>query len=273
MILKTLVENTSTSPKYKHKHGLCFYIQTQRHKILFDLGPGRLFLENAEKMGIDISDIDTVFISHGHIDHAGALKIFLQNNSTAKIYIRETAFQNHFTKILGLEINVGIDPSFKHHPQIVLTDNYKVIDEELTLFSNVEEHELRSLSNRALYTKTSDGCQLDDFSHEQSLIISENTHKILVAGCSHTGIINIKKKAGELTSPAPSIIISGFHLYNPVSRKTECEDLIREIAHRLDDQTTHYYTCHCTGKKAFAILKEVLSHRITYLSTGSILEI
>lgn len=74
MIIKVLVENTAISEEYGKIHGLCLYIETEKHKILFDLGPDKLFLENAEKMGVKIEEIDTVVISHGHYDHgAGAV--------------------------------------------------------------------------------------------------------------------------------------------------------------------------------------------------------
>jgi len=59
----TLVENTSISTDYAHKHGLCLYIETTNHKILFDLGSNGLFLENAKKLGVNIAEIDTVIIS------------------------------------------------------------------------------------------------------------------------------------------------------------------------------------------------------------------
>ena len=61
-----LVENTSISKDYKSKHGLCLYIETKKHKLLFDLGSNSLFLGNAVKLDVDISDIDSVIISHGH---------------------------------------------------------------------------------------------------------------------------------------------------------------------------------------------------------------
>ena len=83
MIIKVLVENTAISEEYGKIHGLCLYIETEKHKILFDLGPDKLFLENAEKMGVKIEEIDTVVISHGHYDHGGALGLFLRHNHRA----------------------------------------------------------------------------------------------------------------------------------------------------------------------------------------------
>lgn len=72
MKLQVLVENTSNSKTYHCVHGLSLYIETDRHKLLFDLGPGKVFFKNALKMNIDLRAVDTVVISHGHKDHGGA---------------------------------------------------------------------------------------------------------------------------------------------------------------------------------------------------------
>lgn len=95
--LTALVENTTSSPLYDCKHGLCIYIETAKHKILFDVGPNDLFVKNAEKMGIDLKAVDTVVISHGHYDHGGGLAKLLEINKTAKVYVRENGFVPYFS--------------------------------------------------------------------------------------------------------------------------------------------------------------------------------
>ena len=81
--------------------------QTVRHKILLDTGASDVFIRNAEQLGIDLSDVDYVFISHGHSDHAGGLRYFLegihviahipQTNPMPKgnrnLYVQITVFQ------------------------------------------------------------------------------------------------------------------------------------------------------------------------------------
>ena len=267
MKVKVLVENTSVSSKYKSKHGLCLYIQTAKHKILFDLGSNGLFLENARKLGVNIAEIDTVVISHGHVDHAGALSLFLQNNHSAKIYVRESAFDRHYTKVLGLPFSVGLDRALKNNKQLVFTNETEVIDDELTLFSDVEPKELTSSSNRALLSEIDGKKQIDNFLHEQNLLITEGNKAVLFAGCAHAGIVNIKARAEQLTN-AHLKIIGGFHLYNPISKKHESKELVDKIAERLDDRETHYYTCHCTGQWAYGIMKERLKDNLQHLSTG-----
>ena len=273
MKVKVLVENTSVSSKIKSKHGLCLYIQTAKHKILFDLGPNGLFLENARKMGVNIADIDTVVISHGHVDHAGALSLFLQNNHLAKIYIRESAFDRHYTKVLGAPFSVGLDRSLRENKQIIFTDSVEVIDDELTLFSDVQSKELTSRSNLALLAEINGKKQIDNFTHEQNLLITEGNKAVLFAGCAHTGIVNIKARAEQLTNGKPLEIIGGFHLYNPISKKHESKELVDKIAERLNDGGTCYYTCHCTGQWAYGIMKETLKDNLEHLSTGKEIEI
>lgn len=273
MKIIVLVENTSSSPKYKCKHGLSLYIETPNHKMLFDLGSDKLFLKNAKKLGVDISSIDTVLISHGHKDHGGALNLFLQENRTAKVYVRKSAFQPYYTKFFGIPVNVGLDSSLKSHPQIILTDKKLVIDDELTLFSNVSEKKYLPVSNNSLFIKKGKDIKLDNFEHEQHLLIKKNDKHTLIAGCAHSGIVNIQNQAHKLLKKELDLIVSGFHLFNPISKKGESENLISEIAKYFEKHNTKYYTCHCTGQKAFNILKQNLGEQISYLSTGSILKI
>ena len=70
-----MVENTTTCD-LEAMHGLSLYIETKNHKLLFNLGPDQTVFENAKKKGIDLQEVDTVVISHGHNDHGGALEQF-----------------------------------------------------------------------------------------------------------------------------------------------------------------------------------------------------
>lgn len=264
----TLVENTSISPDYLHKHGLSLYIETSNHKILFDLGSNGLFLENAKKLGVNIAEIDTVIISHGHADHGGALARFFEVNHIAKVYIRENAFDKHKIKVMGMLFDVGLDESLKKHPQLVLTDSRTVIDDELMLFSDIDTHKFPTKANKKLYAQVDGRMIVDDFTHEQNLIITEGDKKTLFAGCAHAGIVNIKDKAEKIIGGKLNSVIGGFHLYNPTSRKRENDELIYGIADRLNNGTTMYYTCHCTGKNVYEIMKKTLGDKIEYISTG-----
>ena len=76
MKIVTLMEDTPGKQQCYFEHGLSLYIETRKHRLLFDTGASQKTIENAVKMGIDLTKIDTVIISHGHYDHAGGLLDF-----------------------------------------------------------------------------------------------------------------------------------------------------------------------------------------------------
>ncbi|WP_352416950.1 MBL fold metallo-hydrolase [Clostridium tertium] len=274
MVITTLVENTSLLKEFKCKHGLSLHIKTNKHNILFDLGSNGLFIENAIKLNIDISDVDILVISHGHKDHGGALKLFLQHNSKAKIYINKDAFNKYYTSVLGaLKFYVGLDDRLQFNERIIFTENIFEIDEDICIFSNVPKKYETSNLNDSLFIKIDGKYYKDDFTHEQSLLIRENDKYILIAGCAHKGIVNIIDKAEEIMDSNLSTVIGGFHLFNPVNKKSESLEFISDIAKNLNNKNTIFYTCHCTGNKAFYILKENLKDKIMYLSTGQVIEL
>ena len=264
MKITALVEN-QTKCELKAKHGLSLYIQTQRHNILFDLGSDNTLFENAKIRDINLSNIDIVIISHGHIDHGGSLNRFLKINSKAKLYVQRTAFEPHFSKMFFINISIGLDKNIKAHPQIILVDGDYQIDEELSLFSVSETDKCYSSANHALY----DSKGRDSFLHEHNLIIKENK-VTLIMGCGHCGIVNIMKKAQAYQ---PKICVGGFHLFNPLTKKTVPTTVLKDISKELLVYSqTQFYTCHCTGTKAFQYLSQQLPN-LSYLSCGEEIEI
>ncbi len=273
MIIKTLAENEAVSAGFKTEHGLSLYIETNQHKILFDLGQSGLFLENARKMQVDITEVDLVVISHGHYDHGGGIKEFLNENTHAKIYLHKKAFENHFARRSDSLAYIGLNQELKDHSRIVLVDDYLRIDKELELFSAVRGRELYSTANQVLLMQAGEEVIEDRFEHEQNLIITEDSKLVLVAGCAHNGIVNIVKRMLEIKNRNADYVMGGFHLYNPQTKQSEDEDLIKSIGWFLVQTGSQYYTCHCTGSEAFEHLKAIMHDKIEYSATGRVIEI
>ncbi len=264
MKITSLVEN-QTKSELKTTHGLSLFIETDNHKILFDLGPDNTLFDNAKTRGIDLSEVDTVIISHGHSDHGGALEVFLEMNTKAKVYVQKKAFLPHFGKFLIFKKNIGLNEKLQNHPQIVLVDGDYQIDNELLLFTVATTKKCHSKANDSLYQEG----QKDEFLHEQNLIISENKIS-LIMGCGHTGVVNILEKAAKFN---PLFCIGGYHLFNPARKKTEPDTLLNAIINELQKyKDIKFYTCHCTGEKAFKFLSERMPNMF-YLSCGDTIEI
>ena len=263
-----LLENTLQSSKLKCKHGLSLYSETQKHKILFDMGPNALFVKNAEKLGVDISEIDIAVISHGHVDHCGGLKYFLEKNQKAKIYIRPQAIEKHYVKVLGIPFYAGIDDRLNFTDRFIFTADEYVIDDEITLFSDVSGQFPLPESDGNLFVKREGKMIADDFCHEQNMIISSGGSRILFCGCAHAGIVNIVNRAKTLVDSAPTAVIGGMHLYEPTKKRYESDEYIADVAAALAKNESSYYACHCTGKKAYEKMKHCLLDRLAYLRTG-----
>ena len=195
MRIINLVENTEGSSGCGVEHGLCFYIETAKHKLLMDTGQTDLLIENAEKLGIDLTLVDTVVLSHGHYDHGGGILPFAQINPTAKIYVPAAAFGEYYSvNKAGEPHYIGLAAEIQELPQVVKVsaeDGIYQIDDELSLFSGIgSEHPIPS-ANRRLKKKSEEGLEQDDFAHEQCLVIKEGVKSILLSGCAHHGILNI----------------------------------------------------------------------------------
>ncbi len=269
MKIITLAENTSVSEEFKNEHGLSLYIETETHKLLFDVGASSLFAENAEKLGIDLSEVDTLVISHGHHDHGGGLKKFLEINDKAAIYINRKAFENHYSKRDQGEVYIGLDQELLSNLRFVFLEDDFVIDDALCIFSNVQGGRCQSTANSDLVMEKDGQLRADDFCHEQNLIIREKNQVVLLAGCAHRGIVNILDHMALNYDMQPTTVIGGFHLYNRSRKKSESKELIESIGNELLMTESRYYTCHCTGEEPYQMLKTMLDDQVNYLATGS----
>lgn len=273
MIVTVLLENTLENELCQHKHGLSLHIQTETHHILFDVGPDDTFIHNAEKLNIDLKKVDTVIISHGHADHGGGLKSFLEMNDHANIYIHQDAFDEHYAKLLKIfKLSVGLDKSLENHQQVILTGNHLDIDDTLMIFSEVSIDAPVPQGNGSLYKRTHTGESHDDFTHEQHLLITENQQTVLFMGCCHRGVTNILKVADAVAKKPIEIAIGGFHLYNPLNKKTD-DALLKTISQAISQRQTKFYTGHCTGSEAMQALKKEFNEQIESLATGKCIDI
>lgn len=273
MIIKTLVENTSISNEYGREHGLSLYIEKQDQKILFDVGASDLFSENAKKMNVNILDVDFLVISHGHYDHGGGLKKFLEENIKAEVFLHQQAFGKHYSKREVSKIEfIGLDEELKNNRQIIFTSDRFFISKGIQLFSNITQNETRPISNRNLLAEYN-GILLDDaFAHEQNLVIEDDGKTLLITGCAHNGIVNIIKHFYKIKGRMPDYVIGGFHLSSS-SAGNESIETIDKIGKYLLETKAMYYTCHCTGIENYNRLKSIMGDNIDYLSTGSVITI
>lgn len=287
MRITVLLENSTPNDRLCSRHGLSLLIEAANKRVLFDMGPDEVFLDNARMLGLDATQTDFAVISHGHFDHGGGLRAFLEatENTTlpAPVYIHERAFEAHRANTpVGLK-DIGIDEALatEYAHRFVLVGDELRIDENLLLFANVEPAELAPKSNVVLleridptsHDEDAAAYQPDAFAHEQSMLITEDGKTTLVTGCSHCGIVNILKKAEALVGGPLHAVVAGFHLMNPSSGDIEDPAVVAQVADFMKQRPTRYFTFHCTGLSAYSMLRDTLGDQVNYLYTGSSIEL
>lgn len=254
MKIVTLMENTACREDLSCEHGLSLYLETENHKILFDAGQSGAFAENAEKLGVDLRQVDFAVLSHGHYDHGGGLQTFLKINGTAPVYASCHAFGLHYSTNGYIGLSLALNASGR-----IVT-----VSQDTGLASGISLRRInRAPMDPAGLTMEEDGIRkIDDFRHEQYLLVEERGRRILISGCSHKGILNI------MEAFRPDILIGGFHFM-----KVEETEKLAAAGRKLLEYDTVYYTGHCTGQRQYDYLKTVMGEKLHYIAAGTVFEI
>lgn len=263
MILRVLMENSADQPAFASEHGLSLYIEACGKRILFDAGQTDAFAANAEQLGVDLAAVDLAILSHGHYDHSGGLRRFLELNDHAPIYMHRRAPEPHYN---GTEKYIGIDPALTASSRIVYTDDALDLGGGLGLCTCNAQIADCPASARGMTVQIGQDYIQDSFEHEQYLIIEENHRRIVVSGCSHKGILNIVRWL------APDVLIGGFH-FMKLDPAGQDRAYLESAAAELLAHDSLYFTGHCTGEAPFAFLKGVMGDRLQPIHAGTTLTI
>lgn len=267
MLIQNLIENSCKIEGLVPEHGLSFYVELNGKKVLFDTGASERFIQNARKLGIDLSQVEILVISHGHYDHTGGIEAFMECNQKADIYMQKAAAGEFYSIRETGNAYIGIPAEVKKSKRIQFLEGDVTIDENLSVFTGVTERKLWPKSNTSLKEMHGGKLVQDAFTHEQNLKITCGKKEILVSGCGHSGIVNIMEKYQQLYGRYPDVVIGGFHLTNPRSGEMD-EELVEQIGRKLLTYGADYYTCHCTGEEAFVSLKQIMGEKLHGISTG-----
>lgn len=248
-----LSDNRTRDPSIATEHGLSILLETDKHRILLDTGASDVFIRNAEKIGYDLNTVDYVFISHGHSDHAGGLRFFMNVNDKAKVIVSPHAISVKFFSERRFLHSITAEWPEDFIDRFLLIDQTGDIDDGIHIITHIPQTHQMPKGNSHLYIEDGDGCYVnDDFRHELALF----TGGLLFTGCAHSGLENILDAC-----PYPvHTVIGGFHLLDD----KESEEELTALAQRLKANypNTQFYTSHCTGDKVFATLKAVMGENI-----------
>lgn len=251
MKLKVLVDNNSYIDQYYlAEPALSFYIEADGKKILFDTGYSDVFLKNAQLMGIDLSGLDAVVISHSHVDHTGGLGPMSEAFDTRALplYAHPESF---IPKRSGSE-NTGAllsEAELSERFQLRLSDKPQYITPNLLYMGAIPrrfDFEAPVMTGEALVN----GQYVPDYDMDDSALVYIGEDGLFViTGCSHAGICNMTEYAKELTGiDKIAGIVGGFHLFKVDER------LERTIDYLESCNIPSLNPCHCVSLHARAAM-------------------
>jgi len=253
MKLTVLIDNNTLIDRYfLGEPGVSYYIEDEDKKILFDVGYSDAFILNAQKMNINLLDIDFVVLSHAHLDHTWGLfpliqlvtEGFIEKHRVKKptLVTHPTTFSTRKFDELAEIGSLVSEEKLTGHFDLQLSRHPVFLTEKLLFLGEIErtnDFEAQEPIGKIL----ENGIEKDDFLIEDSALVYKSPDGLVViTGCSHSGICNILEYAKKVCKEERiHDIIGGFHLQNP-SRKQLQKTI--EYIKSLHPEAVH--ACHCT---------------------------
>lgn len=259
--LRIVVLSTMLAEAGLGEWGFAALVESDGRQILFDTGAHpRTVLDNAKDLGIDLSGIEEVVLSHNHDDHTGGL-LTLRRELGAKspralhrVHVGKGIFWSR-PQAQGREGNPMIEIRRQFEATggtFIEHDGPVQILPGLWLTGPVPRvHPERNWSGRG-QVKKAEGVVEDDIPEDQSLIADTPRGLVLLAGCGHAGIVNTIDYARKVVRPAPlHAAIGGFHLFPATDAHLDWT-----AAKLRDFGLENLIGAHCTGIEAVYHLRE-----------------
>nr|WP_319400517.1 MBL fold metallo-hydrolase [uncultured Carboxylicivirga sp.] len=267
MKIINILENNSIHNKIKCEHGLSTYLEVGQYKIIYDTGQTNKFINNAIELGINLSAIDYVILSHGHYDHTGGLPAFLQINSKAKIILHPNGLRERFSCSSKMIKSNGIPWRLEwqqYKDRILFINETQSLFPGLWIVTQLANNKKPVLNDRLVF-KPNDTYIPDPFEDEIVIVAQENNQTILLTGCAHNGIINILKTTQEtLQIDKYSFVGGGLHL------NSQTDTYIKNLLDNIKPYTIDKWGLnHCTGQNAINIFEQNYPDKVIDFSGGS----
>ena len=250
--------------------GFAALIEADGHRILFDTGerPDTV-LKNAEELGIDLSTVEKVILSHNHFDHTGGLtqlrrRLKIKNaNAVAETHVGDGIFlPRSFAD--GAQVRLPIPEGLVVSMQEV-RDGYESLGGKFVVHTKPHQlypgiwitgpiprvHPEKNWS--PIMEIERGGNRMEDtIPEDQALIINTAKGLVVIAGCGHAGIVNTMEYGRKIVDQdSVHAVLGGFHLLSlPDDKVAWTGKMMHEFG------VEHIQGSHCTGINAVQLLRD-----------------
>lgn len=257
MRLTVLVDNNTLIDRYlQGEPAVCYFVEADGRRILFDTGYSDLFVRNAGRLGIDILGIDDVVLSHGHLDHTWGLFALIRHFTEAgferrpvkkpRLVAHPEALRHQRS---GRIPEVGLPltaETLSRYFDLRLSREPVPLSERLTFLGEIErvhDFEAREPAGAIAGESTPGEGDLPD---DSAIAYRAANGLVVLTGCAHAGICNIVDQARRTTGESRiADIVGGLHLLSPSERR------LRGTIERLRAlRPRKVHACHCTDLRS-----------------------
>lgn len=297
MKLTVLVDNNTYIDEYYYgEPGVCYYIEDGERRLLFDLGYSDIFLKNANKMGIDLRQVDTVVFSHGHNDHMGGFRTLIEylypektggcgpeasagENEKKDRRIRVVAHPDCFLQKRYEGLSIGTDISLKEAErffELGLSKEPVQISENIWFLGEIPQiHDFEQRMAIGEKKRTEDAAGpirengdkdnrqsareiwTADFCTEDSALVYKDGERLfIITGCSHSGICNIVSYAEQLFEGCSVTGILGGFHLFEMDERAE-----KTAAFLREKKLDDLFPCHCVSLAVKCAMSRVMPIR------------
>ncbi|RPI25800.1 MAG: MBL fold metallo-hydrolase [Acidobacteria bacterium] len=227
-----LYDNIPFEKNLQTHWGFSCLVQKGSTRVLFDTGAqGETLLGNLKKLNVDLTPLDAIVFSHIHNDHTGGysgLKAELVTDPP--VYVLKSFPAEFKQQVKAIEVS---DP-------IIFPD---------TDFRTTGEVPGQPVNEQALIVRTPRGL-------------------VVVTGCAHPGIVNLLRRATEVSGEKIHLVIGGFHLLQTPT--AEVEQIVRQFRSLGVERVA---PSHCTGEAAIGVFRKAYGTNFVESGVGKILQI
>jgi 7,8-dihydropterin-6-yl-methyl-4-(beta-D-ribofuranosyl)aminobenzene 5'-phosphate synthase len=253
------------SKELRKDWGFSAFVEHNGKRILFDTGnDAAIFEHNVKALGIDLTKLDFVIISHRHTDHTTGLRYVLKVNPSVTVYvpadgangfgggpIPATFLRGEESLPAKMRYFGGKEPEHFAWGKLYDTGNFVLVNHLTEVLPGI--FLVRTVSQKKGTLELP----------ELTLAIKRPNGLLLVDGCSHAGIEAILE-AASVIDPRTEIVFGGLHLVTMPAE--EIDVLVKNLKAKWKVQRVA--PGHCTGELAFARLKKAYGENYLYAGLG-----
>lgn len=272
--LVVMVENTAAGRGVLGEHGLSFLLEIGQQRLLVDTGQGMALCHNALKLDVNLAQIDTLVLSHGHYDHSGGVAVLPRRTVPLPVFVHPAAFESKFSQHADGSVHeVGLPTA----AQTALESGdfqLRRIRELTEILTDV--FVTGEIPRRTTYEDVggafflNESCtEADPLRDDQAVAVRTAAGVVLLLGCAHAGTVNTMNHVADfLDITRFHAVIGGMHLQNASQERLEAT---LQALDRYDVQLI--CPCHCSGLQTSLRVWQRFPDRFRHISAGTVLDI